>query len=124
MYKVFYPYAGFKKPVIDEQLVSTATDNWGWFWVFLESSFIVIVTTIILIIQNEINYVLICTCVILVEMIFLLIQWSACKRSAKRQVEAILGDQVVIHSGLEEGDNLIIKGQQLIADGALVKVGE
>ena len=40
------------------------------------------------------------------------------------EVEAILGDQVVIRSGLDAGENLIIKGQQLIADGARVEVGE
>ena len=39
-------------------------------------------------------------------------------------VEAILGDRVVIHSGLEAGENLIVKGQQLIADGARVQIGE
>ena len=39
------------------------------------------------------------------------------------EVEAILGNQVVIRSGLDAGENLIIKGQHLIIDGALVKVG-
>ena len=39
-------------------------------------------------------------------------------------VEAILGNQVVIRSGLDAGENLIIKGQQLITDGARVEVGE
>lgn len=40
------------------------------------------------------------------------------------EVEAILGNQVVIRSGLEAGERLIVKGQQLIADGARVEVGE
>ena len=40
------------------------------------------------------------------------------------EVEAILGAQVVISSGLNEGDILIVKGQQLLADGTLIKVGE
>jgi len=40
------------------------------------------------------------------------------------EVEAILGARVVIKSGLDAGEHLIVKGQQLIADGALVTVGE
>ena len=33
MYAVFYPYAGFKDPKIDSQLVRNALDACGWFWV-------------------------------------------------------------------------------------------
>lgn len=92
MYAVFYPYAGFKNPVIDEQLVRTAADNWGWFWVLVESSFLFSVTTLILVWLSEWNYVFVCLIVILVEMILILRQWFACKRSAKRQVFMIVGD--------------------------------
>ena len=92
MYAVFYPYAGFKNPVIDEQLVRTAADNWGWFWVFVESSFLFSVTTLILGWLREWNYVLVCLIVILVEMLLMLLQWFACKRSAKRQIVMIVGD--------------------------------
>lgn len=48
------------------------------------------------------------------------------KKAVQRdvEVEAIIGTQVVISSGLEAGENLIVKGQQLIADGTLVEGGE
>ena len=48
------------------------------------------------------------------------------KKAVQRyvEVEAIIDDQVVINSGLEVGEKLIVKGQQLIADGALVEGGE
>jgi membrane fusion protein (multidrug efflux system) len=39
------------------------------------------------------------------------------------EVEAILGDRVVIRTGLQAGEKLIVKGQQLIADGARVESG-
>lgn len=37
MYAVFYPYAGFKDPKIDSQLIRNALDAWGWFWVAVEA---------------------------------------------------------------------------------------
>jgi membrane fusion protein (multidrug efflux system) len=47
------------------------------------------------------------------------------KKAVQRdvEVEAILGDRVVIRSGLQAGEKLIIKGQQLIADGTRVASG-
>ncbi|MCK4850346.1 MAG: hypothetical protein KAT11_03290 [Phycisphaerae bacterium] len=92
MYAVFYEYASFKKPVIDEQLVRTAADNWGWLWVLVESSFLFGVTAIILGCLRRGNYVLVCLVVILVEMVLMLLLWFACKKSAKRQLTAILAD--------------------------------
>jgi membrane fusion protein (multidrug efflux system) len=56
------------------------------------------------------------------KIVFVEQKTTAVKREV--EVEAILGNQVVIRSGLDTGENLIVKGQQLIADGALVKVGE
>ena len=35
MYAVFYPYASFRDPKIDRQLVQTSADHWGWYWAFL-----------------------------------------------------------------------------------------
>lgn len=67
MYSVFYPYAGFKNPAIDEQLVRTAADNWGWLWVLVESSFLFLVTAGILIYLQTWNYVFPCVIVVLAE---------------------------------------------------------
>lgn len=38
------------------------------------------------------------------------------------EIERVLGDQAVIRSGLERNERLIVKGQQLLADGAAVTV--
>ena len=92
MYATFYIYAGFQNPVIDTQLVRTAADNWGWFWVLLESSFMFSVTGVILLVLYKSAYVQICLAVILVQMCLLLFEWYACRGSAKRQVDAILAD--------------------------------
>jgi len=92
MFQTVYKYAGFRNPVIDEQLVRTAADNWGWFWVLVESSFLFIVTAGIMVFLSKWNFVLFCLGVFLIEMILLIVQWFACKRSARRQVVEILKD--------------------------------
>jgi len=38
------------------------------------------------------------------------------------EIDRVIGDQAVIGAGLAPGERLIVKGQQLIADGATVKV--
>lgn len=92
MYKVFYPYAGFATPMIDRQLVRTALDNWGWFWVGIESAFLFVVTGIIVkIIGGDVQF-LICLVVLLAIALLLTIQWFACRRSADRQVRAIVDE--------------------------------
>ena len=92
MYAVFYPYAGFNHPTIDKQLVRTAADNWCWFWVIVESAFIFGVTAIILQVLHKPSYVYMCVVIIFVQMCLLMVEWFACRRSAKRQVHAILAD--------------------------------
>lgn len=92
MYAVFYPYAGFKDPAIDTQLVRTAADNWGWFWVLTESSFLFGTTAVILSILGKITHLKICLGILLVQMCLLLVEWLACRRSARRQVAAIVAD--------------------------------
>lgn len=92
MYKVFYPYVSLPTPAIDRQLIRTALDNWGWFWACVESAFLFIITgSIIRIIGRDIEFYL---CVIVLLMIGLLLttQWIACRRSADRQVRAIIDD--------------------------------
>ena len=92
MYETVYKYARFKNPVIDEQLVRTAADNWGWFWVLVESVFILLISTVIFGLLRQWPYVKGLLWAILVEMILMLFQWLACLRSAKPQVAAILSD--------------------------------
>jgi hypothetical protein len=36
-------------------------------------------------------------------------------------VSAVIGDSAVIEEGLTEGDRLIVKGQQFVADGSKVQ---
>lgn len=66
MDKVFYPFARFRNPIIEEQLVRTAADNWGWFWVFIESSVLIILTMVILALIQQWNYVYICLVALLI----------------------------------------------------------
>jgi hypothetical protein len=97
MYATVYKYAGFKNPVIDCQLVRTAADNWGWFWVFVESSFLVGLTAAFFTFRTQWGYTEGLLWVLLVECVLLWIQWRACIRSARPQVKAILDDQQRFH---------------------------
>lgn len=90
MYRVFYPYAGFATPAIDKQLIRTALDNWGWFWVGIESTFLFVVTGIIVAIVGGGIQFIICMVTLLVTGSLLWIKWLACRRSADRQVRAII----------------------------------
>lgn len=92
MYNVFYPYAGFNKPKIDEQLVRTAADNWGWLWSLVESSFLLIVTATILGYMKRWDLVMWIIIVVFVWLLFMLYHWVGCKKGGQRQVDAILAD--------------------------------
>jgi len=90
MYKVFYPYASFKDPKIDAQLVRTAADYWGWFWVLLESSLLFSITSCVLGALAQSLLCIVSAAVVLGELLLLLFMWTGCKRTAARQVNAIL----------------------------------
>lgn len=92
MYKVFYPYAGFATPAIDKQLIRTALDNWGWFWSCVESEVLFVVTAFVVKAMGGDAQFWICLNVSLLIVLFLLISWFACRRSADRQVRAIVDD--------------------------------
>ncbi len=92
MSNVFYKYASFINPIIDTQLVRTAADNWGWFWSLLESFFLFGLTAFILWLLDNNSYVQVCLIILLIEFCLLLVQWFECRKSAKRQVEAITSD--------------------------------
>ena len=92
MYKVFYPYAGFNDPVIDAQLVRTALDNWGWFWVGIEAAFMFLLTSVIFLCMQlggqSFAFLLISITIILL----CIIQYKACISSATAEVNTICDD--------------------------------
>ncbi len=92
MYKVFYPYAGFKDPSIDAQLIRSALDNWGWYWVELEAVCLFLLTMIIFLIMDKITQSFVSFVVGLVLIVLSLYQYKVCIRSATAEVNAILGD--------------------------------
>ena len=94
MYAVFYPYASFANAVIDRQLVRTAADNWGWFWVAIEAMFMGVVTLIILVMLNQWSHVAWVGLTVALLLAFIVFQWSVCRSGAAHQVEAILADPI------------------------------
>jgi hypothetical protein len=92
MYKVFYPYAGFATPAIDKQLIRTALDNWGWFWSWVESEVLLVVSSIVVKAMGGDAQFWICLNGSFLIALLLLTTWFACRRSADRQVRAIVDD--------------------------------
>jgi hypothetical protein len=90
MYAVFYPYASFKEPAIDAQLVRTAADRWGWFWAAVEAAFLLLVTMLVLAIIKQWRYLLWVGAGVVFLAWFMRYQWAACSKGARAQVEAIL----------------------------------
>jgi hypothetical protein len=92
MYKVFYPYAGFAAPAIDKQLIRTALDNWGWFWSWVESEVLLVVSSIVVKAMGGDAQFWICLDGSFLIALLLLTTWFACRRSADRQVRAVVDD--------------------------------
>ena len=92
MRKSVYEFASFTDPVIDTQLVRTAADNWGWFWSLLESSIVFGITLAVLAAIRAWPWFDIVLACILFEILLLGALWCSCKRTAARQVRAILDD--------------------------------
>ena len=92
MYKLFYPYAGFKDPQIDAQLVRTALDNWGWYWVILESDFVLFLNMLIFFIIGNIKSALVSLIIALVLIFLSFFQYRVCIKSANAELNAIIDD--------------------------------
>lgn len=93
MYKVFYAYAGFNDPAIDAQLVRTALDNWGWFWVTVESNFIILLTATIFAFMGLLMQLWIFPTISLIVLAFSIFTYNACVRTATAEVNAICDDE-------------------------------
>ena len=94
---VFYRYASFNKPEIDDQLVSNARDYWYWFWVTLETSAIWLVLCLILFLTailtgNDVYFnkaVSLAYCTI-TALLMLIPQAWRCVRTARRQITEVI----------------------------------
>ena len=93
MYSVFYPYVSLPEAKIDRQLVRSALDNIGWFWVLLEAIVVVLATSIMsyfLEAYDAARWML----ALAAFMTFLAaLLWFACKRTTIAEVGAILQKQ-------------------------------
>lgn len=95
MRNVFYPYAGYDTTSIDTQLVRTALDNWGWLWVLIESSALLIISLLIVFLlfiasQGTLWPGLTLLFVFVFEFILILVFWHRCVQSATEEIDAIL----------------------------------
>lgn len=93
MRQAFYPYVGGAHAQIDQQLVYQALDAWSWFWVGVEATFVITLTSFTLIAFDayRIGFQTLAVAIAL-AMFGLPTIRSQCKRYAIAQVREILAD--------------------------------
>jgi len=92
MYNVFYKYASFHDGKIDQQLIRTALDNWGWLWVTVESCVLFFVTAMCFLFTGHAFHSLVSLAAAFACVILYKYQYRCCTRSASAEVTAILAD--------------------------------
>lgn len=92
MYKVFYPYVSLPEAKIDRQLVRTALDNLGWFWVGVEALALLLPTTVGVWALGGRTLIWLAVATIGIA-VLTWIQWHVCKRGTAAEVDAILSEQ-------------------------------
>jgi hypothetical protein len=92
MYKVFYKYASSTpgKSVIDPHYITMALDQWCWYWIVLESTFIALALALILLTAKRYFAAAILFGGVLVAVGILQVIRSQCSDYALQEVEAIL----------------------------------
>jgi TIR domain len=90
LYQVFYPYVSLPDAKIDKQLVRSALDNLGWFWVVVEANVLLIVTTIFLYLLDAFSLAIGMLAVAILTSALAVALWFACKRTSTAEVSAIL----------------------------------
>ena len=94
MRDVFYKYApNVEHAVINAQLVSSAFDNWGWFWCSLEASVIILISAFLawFLVNFKISLWYFGSFIICIFISFAF--YPSCKRTAQYEVEDILNNQ-------------------------------
>jgi len=93
MRKVFYEYASSTNPQIDTRNIIEALDNWSWFWCWIESWSIWLVTGLTIIIlgffSDGITMILVAS---LLVFLFSLFYWPQCVKYANAQISDIFDD--------------------------------
>jgi len=94
MYKSFYAYASSTpgKAVIDSHYITMALDQWCWYWVVLETTFIVFVLAITFLVAKHFETAAILLLLILTFIGVLQVIRKLCSDYALQEVEAILTD--------------------------------
>jgi len=92
MYDIFYPYAGYAKPQIDENIVLQTLDSLTWFWILVEATFLVISTVIVLFLAKRpvVSVTLICVSTVLFFVSYAL--YRVCVLNTAAEVREILKD--------------------------------
>src|SRR5262249_38114571 len=114
MRRVFYRYVSLPDARIDRQIVRSALDNFGWFWVFVEASFLFLVTAGLAVMTQSPATAREALLSSLVFVLLSVIKWQSCRRTTSEEVKAILELPVATAEIRGEFDRLF--GRQEAAD--------
>ncbi len=92
MQKVFYRYAGFKTPVIDEQLIRSALDEWAWLWCAAEAIFLLLIAAVVQGIAGSSGMAVAMGAVICALLFIAWSKYQTCVQTAQAQERAIFDD--------------------------------
>ena len=94
MSDIFYKYAGYAHPVIDEHLIAMALGAWCWYWIIIDTLLVtVLLSIVILILEFSILklIVIVVVCLFLLLLLYMIMR-KECIKYSKLEVDAILKD--------------------------------
>lgn len=93
MNDIFYKYAGYAKPVIDNHLIDMALGCWCWYWITLDSCIATIVIGSLILINKPLfkDFTLFAGIICLLVIILFTLKNEA-KKYAVREVDEIISD--------------------------------
>jgi len=90
MASVFYKYAGSQNPRIEKHIIYSALDKWTWFWILIESTFLFLVTSIILCFSHSYSEAVLFSFLSILGIILFSFSSHICSGIAKVEVIEIL----------------------------------
>lgn len=96
MNSVFYKYAGYNSPVIEQHNIYMALGCWSWFWIVLDTLMVTFIIGTIFLIKNLmlINFVILISVMAVLILLLILLYQFGCKKYAIFEVEDIVSNDL------------------------------
>jgi hypothetical protein len=92
MQRMFYEYASFEEPKISKALVLSAIDVWTWYWILLEATCLIILSSVVLVWVGAYGTSSALLALALLCVILFTTHSNVCGKKADEQIEEITSD--------------------------------